>query len=133
MGDGENIEADQDYLETMKARMRGNVPTSTTSSSLNIKKSYTTAVVADDNCIENDIQAIMDSAQRRTNLSSAGVRSPDVKSNSSSGVQKKNQNSNSANFLRGARRHETAKSSADLPDLYKTANDLRAEADRLER
>ena len=64
------------------------------------------------------------------------MRSPEVKSQSSQGV-KKHQNSNSASYsLRAARRHELAaqsKSSADLPNLYATAAELRAEAERLER
>lgn len=136
--ENESLEADNDYLETMKQRMRGNLPQKVSSGSgLAIKKNLTQAGIENAAGFEDSAQAIMDSAQRRQgSISSSGVRSPEVKSQSSQGV-KKHQNSNSASYsLRAARRHELAaqsKSSADLPNLYATAAELRAEAERLER
>jgi hypothetical protein len=86
--ENESIEADNDYLETMKLRMRGNLPQKA-STGLNIKKNLTQGI---DNAsgFEDSAQAIMDSAQRRqASMSSSGVRSPEVKSTSSQGGAKK--------------------------------------------
>lgn len=68
--------------------MRGNLPQKA-SGGLNIKKNLATGV-ENASGFEDSAQAIMDSAQRRqASISSSGVRSPEVKSQSSQGGAKK--------------------------------------------